>query len=112
MQNLNCPNCGAPINRATMRCEYCGTQFKIDDYKLVYVNDPNIAVLNAEVRVHMDVVDHVNEDRLKDFVLDEMTHKMAKALLDEIEVSVRPDYGLSEVIVTGRVRVVKRGKKL
>ena len=27
MKNLNCPNCGAPINPDTNKCSYCGTSY-------------------------------------------------------------------------------------
>ena len=32
---LICTCCGAKINRATMRCEYCGTEYREDHCALV-----------------------------------------------------------------------------
>ena len=28
---LTCPNCGAPINKKTTKCEYCGTSFVLEN---------------------------------------------------------------------------------
>ena len=27
MKNFKCPNCGAKINRNTLKCEYCGSEY-------------------------------------------------------------------------------------
>ena len=31
MKNLTCICCGAPINRFNRKCEYCGTEYEIED---------------------------------------------------------------------------------
>lgn len=30
MKALECPNCGAPLARASCRCGYCGTEFELE----------------------------------------------------------------------------------
>lgn len=30
MKALECPNCGAPLARASCRCDYCGTEFELE----------------------------------------------------------------------------------
>lgn len=37
MNELNCPNCGAPITG--VKCEYCGTVFRKPEKEVLYADD-------------------------------------------------------------------------
>lgn len=109
---LNCPNCGGPINRKTMTCEYCGTQFKLEEPKPyphlveIYPESLNIRKVYARAILDQRIVDVADKDFLNGYVKHSLAGKLADALLDEMSVSVHED--LLNVIVTGMIRVARR----
>ena len=115
---LNCPNCGAPINRETMRCEYCGTQFKRDDsglkmpQYLIRVEHPKVQVYEAYVKLPYEYCDFGDEKFLNGFVNRELANKLAEAILDETEIKMQEDPMHREFMITGRLRVVRKGERI
>lgn len=109
---LNCPNCGGPINRKTMTCEYCGTQFKLEEPKPyphlveIYREPMNIRKVYARTMIDPCLIDVADKDFISDYVKHSLAGKLADALIDEMSVSVHEDP--SHVIVTGMIRVARR----
>lgn len=116
LEKLNCPNCGAPINRKTMRCEYCGTQFKQDDPQmppyLIRVEHPKVQVYEAYVKLPYEYCDFGDKEFLNKFVNRELANKLAEAILDETEIKMQEDPMHREFMITGRLRVVRKGERI
>ena len=114
MEPLICKQCGAAINRSTMRCEYCGTQYKIENQLpvRVYVDRPQVQTLEAELSMGKEFVAGVSEKELHSFVSHNIAMKLAEALEPNVEYMVRADdpiFGL--YVVRGRVRILPPGYK-
>ncbi len=103
-KELKCPNCGAPINRLTMRCDYCGSVFKMDVHNVIYqVEHPKVVPLKAVMKVDDDIVMLDGYERcLVDHIADSLADKIAKYM----EVDIQHDPARCQVTVSGRVRIV------
>lgn len=112
MKELKCPNCGAPINRATMRCEYCGAVFERDDNfydRLIQVEHPQIIPLKAISRVDRRVA---IMDGYEEYLVSQMSYALAKKMAEYMDVTLQDDPMRDEVVACARVRVVPPNVKI
>lgn len=110
MKELKCPNCGAPINRASMRCEYCGAVFKeTEPNNIICLEHPKVMTLGCSMRI-----DRIEASFPKSelYIKDSIAHQLAKKVADVMEIAMENDYQRDAVIVHGRVRVVKPGERI
>lgn len=102
-EELKCPNCGAPINQFTMRCDYCGSAFKTDIHNVIYqVEHPKIVPLKAVMK--LDESDM--RDGYERFFVDNIAYSLADQVAKYMEVYVQHDPARCQVTVSGRVRIV------
>ena len=82
MDKYICECCGGKINRATMMCEYCGTQYKED-----LVNDAVIRIetfhnpvdtLKASVIVPDEQIRLLGADDASEWVVRQLAHKFSE----------------------------------
>ena len=105
---LICQCCSAPINRRTMQCDYCGTQYERENngvtikYEVEY---PNIHKIGAKISVPRDIVTHCPE-RATEYSLRKMREQIAEGLLGYMKISTETDYMSDCQIILGEVRVV------
>jgi hypothetical protein len=112
LKPLVCPNCGGKINAARMKCEYCGTEFRRDDdgvLKIRYESIPyNTQVLGVSVNVPKDRMMYIDDDSaIRGFVMDEMTHRLAQALVPMMDITVQDNPHFNSVDVRGRIRIIR-----
>jgi hypothetical protein len=106
----NCQNCGAPIDRRTMRCEYCGTEYKrVYDSTPIHftVERPGVHRIRAEVRVDDELIRHRPEAAQK-FAMDRLRKGLADGLLDYMKLCTSEEYDPRNFchIIRGEVKVV------
>lgn len=54
LKAMTCKNCGANIDRRTMRCDYCGTEYESSNERIkIIVDRPGIHTIRCETRVDM-----------------------------------------------------------
>lgn len=112
---LICTQCGAPIDRATLTCEHCGTQFEYNSDNIVVVRErlPHEKTLGARVSIRLEELSYIGEpsDRIG-FAIRELSHNLADQLIPfiEFEQAVNPLY--NAVDVYGRVRIIEPSSNL
>lgn len=110
MKELKCPNCGAPINRASMRCEYCGAVFKETEFNnIICLEHPKVMTLGCEMRIDRITAKHPG---IENYIKDGIAYQLAKKVADVMEMAMEEDYQRDEVLIHGRVRVVKPGERI
>lgn len=107
---LICERCGAAIDRKTMRCPYCGTEYirENNGAQIRFVVDrPGVQKISTQVRVDMDMM-AASPEGARAYVLDRMCHEVADALLAFMKISTAEDYSpLSRCqIIRGEIRVI------
>ena len=110
MKPLICEQCGGQIDRKTMKCPYCDTQYerKNNGVTVHYMVDrPGTNRLRAEIRVDKEMMAHAPE-QATEFVLDRLRHEIADGLLAYMKISTAEDFGPYErcQIIRGEVRVI------
>lgn len=104
MNELKCPNCGAPINRKTMRCDYCGAVFMNTYNSVVYqVENPKIVPLKAIMKVDEELT---TMDGYEGYMVDHLAYSLAKQVAKYMDVTIQHDPRDCTVTALARVRVV------
>lgn len=108
MKNLTCVCCGAPINRKTMRCEYCGTQYEIEnDIPKIRFETFQNPVKEYKACVYMSDYDamHYGEEAMK-YSIERLAHEMLPAVMEGMEIVRQHDIELMQQRLIGRVKIV------
>lgn len=105
MRELTCKNCGGRINPATMRCEYCGTQYEQSYDRIVFVSDRKAEVLQAKALIDNDMIQLMGEETVSKYAIDQLALKLAEGLKKCMDVTVqaRPELGSQEIRASVRV---------
>ena len=110
MKEVNCPNCGAPID-GTGRCPYCGTVFEKaknlgGEIHYIVVGDPQAEVLKSDVYLDYDELKRLPEDYMAKKSIDRITYDISKSLAEYLTIYVREDPVRRAKIISGSVRVL------
>ena len=104
---LSCPNCGAPINRVTMKCEYCGTVFREDKYQnLITIESPHAVPLIAEFKIPFEVVDRIGDKESESIIRNELLNAMKSNLTECMDIVCEVEPMTWSYRCIGRLRVV------
>ena len=116
MEERKCKCCAAPLIRygADWKCEYCGTVYsekrERPEILVVEQQPPGSHVLAAEARIDKRMVraykDMGREDKMADYTINELTHKLAEGLAGYMRLETSNDPFGEAQIVRGYVRVV------
>lgn len=110
MDKYICECCGGKINRATMTCEYCGTQYKED-----LVNDAVIRIetfhnpvetLRASVIVPDEQMRLMGADNASEWVVRQLAHKFSEHIAKYMVLENRFEPYERQHFVTATVKMV------
>lgn len=108
---LKCKNCDGALDPKTLKCPYCGSQYKemYEGGKMVYVQTcpAQIETLRARVNVSNEMVMMADAEGLSRYALNEMAHALAQELLRYTKIEKKYDPYTMTQIIGGTVRVVK-----
>ena len=110
MKPLVCANCGGQIDRSTMKCPFCDTQYhrQRDNAVIHYIVDrPGVHRLRATIRVDDQMARH-DPGAASEYVLNRLRHEIADGLLAYMKIETAKDFDpLSRCqIIRGEVRVL------
>lgn len=106
-----CTQCGGKVNRATLVCECCGTQFRIDTHDDI----PRIQVVYSRPGVHMlcvnyemtrEMIDAMGYKEASKYVLEATADELAKSIAPYMEVYSERNPWRDTVTVNSRIRVL------
>lgn len=114
MEALTCTCCGAPINRSTYKCDYCGTQYKRPTEKItqLVVERPGVKVLSSEFKIDSYEATHLGSEFLYNEVKWASIEQMVEMLVPLMEIYTMPDPRDFTMRVRTRLRVVEPGRNL
>jgi hypothetical protein len=105
---MTCINCGANINRRTMRCDYCGTEYESPNERIkIIVDRPGVHTLRCETKVDMMHMRYSPEGA-REYVLQDMRQQIADGLLAYMKMTTSESYDPISCcqIIRGEVRVL------
>ena len=109
---MTCPNCAGKINRATMTCEYCGTQFESlnannDVVMVVEHQSSPVRILRAQTTIPIELMRGMAKDSVADMAMDDIRRQLEKALGDCMTIEMTYDIKTMRQIITAKVRVLE-----
>lgn len=110
---LTCTNCAGKINRATMTCEYCGTQFESlnannEVVMVVEHQSSPVRILRAQTTIPIELMRGMSKDfYVADMAMDDIRKQLAKALEDCMTIEMTYDIKTMKQIITAKVRVLE-----
>lgn len=109
---MTCPNCAGKINRATMTCEYCGTQFESlnannDVVMVVEHQSSPVRILRAQTTIPIELMRGMAKDSVADMAMDDIRRQLAKALEEHMTIEMTYDIKTMRQIITAKVRVLE-----
>lgn len=109
LKALICTKCGGRINRGTMECMYCGTQYKLDDQEVLHIArfDPKMDVLGCTVTLGSELMDIMGETEFCEVALKTLAEKMARQMLPLTTIRWSMDPLHRQVHLQGKIRAIR-----
>ena len=108
MKAMKCQSCGANINRITMQCDYCGTQYESPNDRIkIVVDRPGVHIIHCQTKVDMEMMRHYPEGA-REYVLQDMREQIADGLLAYMKMTTSEIFDPMNCcqIIRGEVRVL------
>lgn len=108
LKNLTCVCCGGRINRATMRCEYCGTEYEIkDNNPIMRIESFQNPVREFRACVLVDDYDlQIGGEEYMKHATNRLCEKMLPAVLSGMRIRAERDYRTNMTRLDGSLRIV------
>ena len=109
LKAMVCQNCGATIDRRSMKCEYCGTQYEreYDGAQVRFVMDrPGVHTICAEAMVDEMIVGSIPPEAMERHIMNKLRNSIADGLLEYLKMEVKVDPMHFCRIIRGEVRVL------
>lgn len=105
---LICTQCGGQIDRVTMTCQSCQTQFELSGEQTLVIREhlPNEYTIGASLSIdprnlYFGQMDYLN------FAVEELSHKLAEGLAPFMEVEQLSDLSDNSIMLNARLRLLK-----
>lgn len=106
MDKYICQCCGGKIDRASMTCEYCGTQYKEENNNVFRVEHVELPVREFATRVN--IVDHgiYNQNEIVEMAIHKIAADLARNIAPYCELSMERDPATMSTNIYGRIRFI------
>ena len=109
LRKLQCVNCAGKIDGATLTCQSCGMQYRIDDDFSLKVVSSNLrwATLSGQIAVPAYILSTLGSEQMAEITLKQMAESMAPRLLPFMEFQSMFDPRYNTINTVGRIRVAE-----
>lgn len=110
LKQLICQNCGGHIDRHTLQCPYCETQYNGELQqmpKIIYGERRDYDVLNASVCIDEKLFLE-NQALAQKIAMEKLTQVMMKGLEPYIEIKEHQDHRSFSRYITGAIRIYRK----
>lgn len=104
-----CSCCGGKVNRISLTCEYCGTQYKEQNdtiLKIETFRNP-VRTFTATAAIDYGYAVHIGAEKTSELAMKQLVHELSKCIAPMIEIESRndPRFGFREV--SGTIKIVQ-----
>ena len=113
MKKYVCECCGGQINPATMKCEYCGTQYKhdIEDHIIRFETYMNpVDTFRAEVQYTDEELKFVPLETVSEHAMRSLAGKLSESIANNMVVQHEYDPLTREHYVRGTIKMIRPEK--
>ncbi len=110
MDKYICQCCGGKIDRETMTCEYCGTQYKKENDNVFRIEHCTLPV--REVATCVNITDNyrMTHNEIMEIAIHRAATDLAKAIAPFCEYSAEHDPATASTNIRARIRFVPSAK--
>lgn len=109
MQKYICDCCGGKIDLITLKCEYCGTQYKNEFDNLIKIEtftNP-VDTYKGRVIISRQTLKQMGETVASEYVINTLTRELSKAIASNMVIELRNDIGLDAQIFDRTIKVIR-----
>ena len=108
MDKYKCSCCGGKINRVTMTCEYCGTQYKEEYGNLIRIETFTNPVRTLASQMALDnFALKMNPKEYSEYVIKRLATNFAECPVPFMDIHSSIDSNRGQMILDARVKVVE-----
>lgn len=103
-----CTQCGGQVDRATLTCHNCYTQFYLNEQQVLIATEhlPNERTIGATVCMRPEELMYCG-DKIIEYSVKELTHKLAEGLAPFMEIEQDADPMRNLIMLHARCRVLE-----
>lgn len=106
MDKYRCDCCGGHINPRTLKCEYCGTQYKEEHDTAIRIEAFHNPVRTFTAKISLDR-ELMNRPYGSEIAIKELARELSKVIPSMMEVETRFDPEFMRQEVWGRIKIVE-----
>ena len=115
MEKLVCECCGGIINRSTMTCEFCGTQYKRSEYECTPIRIETYHNPVRTLQYGMDITDMIehglSSEDIAEITIKTMCNKLSEQIAPYIKIKqgeeFSEDYPFHKTRITGELKLIQ-----
>ena len=110
MEKLICTCCGGKINRDTLTCEYCGTQYKKDvdnTYVRIETHKQPLREFAVEYRIIDEMFRELPPAKVSELAMKEIALSIAEIITPFCQYRVQHDIAYNTTRVQARLKVIE-----
>ena len=109
MEEMKCKNCGATINPHTMKCEYCGTQYKRDCDNVLRIEtfQNPCKVYKSQICIPIEHIKYMGEEESAKIAVKQLSRNLAEAIAPNMEMVSEYDPIDMQQKITVMVRIIE-----
>ena len=109
MKDYVCTHCGGKISIINMRCEYCGTQYKIEHDQILRIETYSnpVEIFNAEQIISHEMMVALGAEKASEIALKRLSWKLAECITPMMRVETEYDHCKHVQRVRGIVKIIK-----
>lgn len=109
MKKLICECCNGKINPNTLRCEYCGTQYKKDEDNTIRIErfENPCRVYKTQICIPVSEIEMLGNENASQIVIKQLSRNLADAIAPNMEIQTEYDPCFMMQRISARVRIVE-----
>lgn len=109
MKEYVCTHCGGHVSPYSMRCEYCGTQYKVENDHILRIETYQnpVETFAAAEAVPMEMINALGPEKAGEIALRHLTDKLAQCIAPMMRIETEYDYGNCLQKVRATIKIVR-----
>lgn len=103
---LTCVHCGAPINRVTMKCEYCGTAYREDHGDILKIETYTNPVKEFKACMLVNEFGLRYGKEYMRYCIEQLANQMLPAVVEGMAIRTAYNDRTGQQKIEGRIRIV------
>ena len=104
-----CTHCGGHVSPHSMRCEYCGTQYKSRDDQIIRIetfHNP-VETFTAAEEIPMEMINQLGAEKAGEIAIKQLSHKFAECIAPMMKIETEHNPYMYSQRVRATIKVIR-----